>query len=98
MEEAGAELVPHQPLGAWKLTSSLAQPYRPHLSHPVSYRYVLFGEIKLAGSPSNPEDGEEVVSVDAAEIDDIVSRFESTDRLDSAELYILAHAAKAQET
>ena len=75
MEEVGTELVSHQPLGAWKLTSSLAQPYRPHLPHPVSYRYVLLGEIKLTGSPSNPEDGEEVVSVDAAEIDEIVSRF-----------------------
>ena len=98
MEEAGAELVSLRPIGAWKLISGLAEPYRPHLPHPVSYRYVLLGEIKLTGSPSNPEDGEEVVSVDAAEIDDIVSRFESIDRLDLAELYILAHAAKAQET
>ena len=59
---------------------------------------MLLEEIKLTESPSNPEDGEEVVSVDAAEIDDIVSRFESIDRLDLPELYILAHAAKAQET
>ena len=96
MEAAGAELGSHRPLGAWKLISSLAKPYRLHLPHPVSYRYVLFGEIKLTGSPSNPEDGEDVVAVDGAGIDEIASRFESINRLGSAKLYKLAHAIKTQ--
>ena len=94
IEEAGAKLVSHQPLGAWKFTSNLARPYKPHLPHPISYRYVLLGEVELVGPPSNPQGEEEVVSVECVDVETALSRFESINRPDLAELYKLASAVK----
>lgn len=90
MEEAGAQLISHQLLGAWSCHSLADKPYRPHLPHPHFYRLVIMGEIRMMHPPENPLGGEIVSSVEIAMLRDIITRFASQDRHDLAELYQLA--------
>jgi 8-oxo-dGTP diphosphatase len=87
LEEAGAEMISFQVIGAWKCNSFAEQPYRPHLPHPHFYRMVGVGEVKIEGLPQNPPGAENVVSVECAPLDCIVARFISIGRNDLAELY-----------
>lgn len=90
LEEAGAQLVTFQLLGAWYCTSLADRPYRPHLPHPAFYRVVGVGEVKIVSLPENPSGGEIVVAVDTAPLDSVVARFITAQRFDLAELYQLA--------
>ena len=75
MEEAGARLITFEPFGAWHCFSTAPKPYRPHLPHPEFYRLVGYGAVEIIGSPENPEDGEQVASVEFVPIDEAVQRF-----------------------
>jgi len=90
LEEAGAKLKTFQILGAWRCHSFAEKPFRPHLSHPESYRLVGVGEIEIVRSPQIPADGEEVVLVESVPLEVAVGRFRDTDRKDLAELYQFA--------
>jgi 8-oxo-dGTP diphosphatase len=90
MEEAGAQLISCQLIGAWQCFSMAGKPYRPYLPFPRYYRLVLHGEIKFVGAPTNPSDGEKVVSVQLASLGIVMSRFRAQNRQDLAELYLLA--------
>ena len=90
IEEAGARLITFEPLGAWHCFSTAAKPYRPHLPHPEFYRLVGYGAVEIIGSPENPEDGEQVTSVEFVTIEEAAQRFRSINRFELAELYQLA--------
>jgi 8-oxo-dGTP diphosphatase len=90
LEEAGARLVTFEPLGAWHCHSSVLEPYRPHLPHPGSYRFVGFGEVEIVGEPKHPEGGEKVVAVECVSIEEASRRFLAVGRPELAELYRLA--------
>ena len=90
LEEAGAHLVSFKPLGAWHCHSNGSRPYRPHLPHPESYRFVGYGEVEVVGQPENPEGGERVVGVDLASAEEAEQRFLSVGRPELGELYRLA--------
>jgi 8-oxo-dGTP diphosphatase len=90
MEEAGARILSFKSLGAWKCRSLAEKPYRPHQPHPFFYRYVCVGEVELVGTPLNPADGEQVVSVEVLPLDEIVRRFNAQNRPEIAQLYQLA--------
>ena len=90
MEEAGARLITFEPLGAWYCFSTAPKPYRPHLPHPEFYRVVGYGAVEIIGSPENPEDGEQVASVELVPIEEAVQRFRTINRFELAELYQLA--------
>ena len=50
-------------VGRYVASSAAAEPYRPHLSHPVcSWGYYVV-PVQRVGTPLNPADGEEVVEV-----------------------------------
>jgi len=50
-------------VGRYVASSTAAEPYRPHLSHPVcSWGYYVV-PVQRVGAPLNPADGEEVVEV-----------------------------------
>ena len=89
-EVAGAELSHFEALGAWRMHSQLPKPFRPHLPHPESYRYVVYADVKLVGQPSNPDDGEPIRSVEIVPIDVAATHFRASGRPDLAELYELA--------
>ena len=95
MEEAGARLITFEPFGAWHCFSTASKPYRPHLPHPEFYRLVGYGAVEITGNPENPEDGEQVASVEFVPIDEAVQRFRDINRFELAELYQLA--AKVRE-
>ncbi len=94
MEEAGAQLLDYHIFGQFYCESTADKPYRPHIPHPHFIRILGFGEVKIVGRPSNPADGEQVMSVAAAEIEEAVRRFERIDRHDIAEMYKLAHVIR----
>ena len=96
IEEAGARLITFEPLGAWHCFSTASKPYRPHLPHPEFYRLVGYGAVEIIGNPENPEDGEQVASVEFVPIEEAVQRFRDINRFELAELYQLA--AKVSET
>lgn len=90
LEEAGAQLISFQVVGAWHCTSLAEEPYRPHLPHPEFYRVVGVGEVKRVGLPQNPPGGEKVVAVELAPLEIVVARFVAGGRDDLAELYQFA--------
>ncbi len=97
LEEAGAQLLTFELLGAWHCWSSAPAPYRPHLPHPESYRVVGYGEVALVGSPTNPPDGEQVIEVACVSVEEAVWRLRTSwpDLPELAELYQLAAALRA---
>lgn len=90
IEEAGARLISFEPLGAWRCFSTAPKPYRPHLPHPEFYRLVGYGAVEIIGNPENPEDGEQVASVEFVPIKEAAQRFRNVNRFELAELYQLA--------
>ena len=96
MEEAGARLITFEPFGAWHCFSTASKPHRPHLPHPEFYRLVGYGAVEIISNPENPEDGEQVASVDFVPIEEAVQRFRDINRFELAELYQLA--AKMRST
>ena len=90
IEEAGARLITFKSFGAWHCFSTAPKPYHPHLPHPEFYRLVGYGAVEIIGSPENPEDGEQVASVEVVPIKEAVQRFRAINRFELAELYQLA--------
>jgi 8-oxo-dGTP pyrophosphatase MutT (NUDIX family) len=90
LEEAGAQVLSFQPLGAWRCHNDNDKPYKPHLAHPDFYRFVGVGEVKLVAQPSNPDDGEQVIAIEALSLAQAQAHFIASGRPDLAELYELA--------
>ena len=91
LEEAGAKLLTADYIGTWQMHSFADKPYRPHLSHPITYRVVYRCKVELVSQPQIPETGgKNVVAVDAVSLTEVVARFASIDRHDLAELYQFA--------
>lgn len=96
-EELGAELESYRVFGQFRCESSSKTPFRPHIPHPRFVRLVGYGDVSIVGQPLNPEDGEQVIAVEAVELDEAVKRFEETGRQDIADLYKLAFAIRQQD-
>ena len=90
MEEAGAKITAHKPLGAWRCHNQADAPYRPHLPHPIFYRYVVVGDVTIVGEPLNPQDGETISKVEVVPLQTAVDRFNQQGRGDVAALYQIA--------
>ncbi len=78
--------------------SSTPEPYRPHLAHPKSYRFVGYGEVEIVSEPQNPEGGEQVVGVECMPIEEASRRFLALGTPELAELYRLAAAVREART
>lgn len=96
-EEAGARLLRFGPVGAWHTQSALPQPFRPHLPHPESYRYVVYGDIELLTKPANPADGEAVQQVEVLPVAIAAARLRASGRRELAELVQLAAKIRSQK-
>ena len=93
LEEAGAELISDKiiPIGAWHCHNH-GEPYRPHTPHPIYYRYVVTASVKIIDKPSNPDDGEQIVKVEAVDLETIIDRFKEANRADIADLFKIANS------
>lgn len=75
-EEAGARLRPDStgpllhPFGILRCRSHAPQPYRSHQPHPFHARVAAWCEVEIAGEPTQPEDGEQVVEVLLVDLDE----------------------------
>jgi 8-oxo-dGTP pyrophosphatase MutT (NUDIX family) len=94
LEEAGAHLLSFAPLGAWRTQSSSSKPFRPHLPHPIAYRYVVHAEVELVSQPTNV--GEQVTAVEVVPVDAAAARFRAIGRPELAELYLLAALVRSK--
>jgi 8-oxo-dGTP diphosphatase len=90
VEEAGAKLISYAVFGAWHCYSLAAKPYRPHLPHPEHYRIVGFGCVEMMQPPTNPSDGEKILSVATVSLGEAIKRFAASGRSDLSQLYQLA--------
>jgi 8-oxo-dGTP diphosphatase len=64
LEEAGCALVgPVHVFAHQAVRSHNPAPYRPHLTHPESAWAFATARVEVAGEPTNPPDGEQVVEV-----------------------------------
>lgn len=90
LEEAGAVLCSFQILGAWHCVSMAEKPYRPHMPFPEFYRLVGYGQVELKSLPTNPPDGEQIAAVECISLEQAVTKFQSSQRYDLAELYQFA--------
>ncbi|QHT63902.1 NUDIX domain-containing protein [Paenibacillus lycopersici] len=91
MEELGAELVTYRLFGHFECESSAPAPYRPYIPHPRFRRLIGYGDVAIVGQPLNPDDGEQVVRVEAMPIEEAVRLFEASDRPELAELYLAGY-------
>ena len=89
MEEVGARLVSYAVFGAWHCFSLAAKPYRLHLPHPEHSRKVGFGSVEVIQTPTNPSDGEKILSVATVSLKEAIQRFEASGRFDLSQLYQL---------
>lgn len=96
-EELGAELESFRVFGQFRCKSSSKTPYRPHIPHPHFVRLVGYGDVRIVGEPLNPEDGEQVIAVEAVDLAEAVKRLEETGRQDIADLYKLAFAIRQED-
>jgi 8-oxo-dGTP pyrophosphatase MutT (NUDIX family) len=90
LEEAGAELLSFQVLGAWHCNSLAKKPYRPHLPFPEFYRLVGCGQVELNTVPSNPPDEEQIAAVECVSLKQTIANFQGCQRHDLVELYQFA--------
>lgn len=97
-EELGAELLSYTLFGCFQCHSTAKEPYRPHIPHPNFVRLVGYGEVRLVHPPLNPPDGEQVAAVEIVNIEEAVRRFQAIGRFDIAELYLLAHLLRTQQS
>lgn len=71
LEEAGARLVgPLQHVGAFACVSYQPAPYRPWQAHPRQAWVHSTADVVVDASPTNPEDGEDVVEVRTVTVDE----------------------------
>jgi len=90
LEEAGAELLDMRYIGAWRCRSTQPAPHRPHVPHPIFFRAVALGEVRVVGEPAVPPGGELISEVAVVPLEEAVERFRGTGRADLADLYRLA--------
>lgn len=94
LEETGARLISVEVVGRIHLRSGLAEPYRPYLPHPEFHQVVTFAEVELIGSPTNPPDGERVLSVELFPIDEAIQRLRAANPFEAQLVSFVADVRK----
>lgn len=95
-EEAGATLTgPVRWVGAHYCVSDRAEPYKPWQPHPHKAWLWCYAEVTLDSSPTNPDDGEQVLEVRAVDVAE-ASRLLLTDGEQFGELINLTLELRAQ--
>jgi 8-oxo-dGTP diphosphatase len=90
LEEAGARPLWVEVVGRLHFWSGFDAPYRPHLPHPEFHQVVTYAEVELVGTPTNPSDGEHVLSVELVSIVRAVDRLGVTNPFEAALLSFVA--------
>jgi 8-oxo-dGTP diphosphatase len=90
LEEVGARPLLVEVVGRIHFWSGLDAPYRPHLPHPEFHQVVTYGEVELVGEPTNPPDGEHVLSVDLIPIGEAIERLRAANAFEAELLRFVA--------
>ncbi len=90
MEETGATFESCTPFAYWECHSDDELPWRPFLAHPDFLRVVCFADVVIGGSPTNPEDAEQVTEVVLVTLDEAIARFQQDGRPELGAIYALA--------
>lgn len=89
-EEAGATFETCHPFAWWTCHSYDAQPWRPFFQHPDFIRAVAWADVEQIGSPTNPEDAEQIADVLRVSVDEATALFRTGGRPELADCYQLA--------
>jgi 8-oxo-dGTP pyrophosphatase MutT (NUDIX family) len=92
LEEAGARPLSVEVVGRLHFWSGFDAPYRPHLPHPEFQQVVTYADVELVGTPTNPPDGEHVLSVELFSIGEAIDRLRVTSPFDAELLSFVAEA------
>lgn len=95
MEETGATFESCAPFAYWECHSDDELPWRPFLAHPDFLRVVCFADVVIGGSPTNPEDAEQVTEVVLVTLDEAIARFQQDGRPELGAIYALAAELRA---
>jgi 8-oxo-dGTP diphosphatase len=90
LEEAGARPLAVEVVGRLHFWSGFDAPYRSHLPHPEFHQVVTYAEVELVGAPTNPPDGERVLSVELVPIDEASDRLHVTNPFEGELLSFVA--------
>lgn len=95
MEEVGVRVRRFAPVGAVRFRSDATEPYRLHLPHPEYFWLVGYAEVEIVGEPTQPEGGEEIVSVHRMTLSAAVDAILAHDAEEKAwEVALLTHVAE----
>lgn len=79
-------------MGRLHFWSGFDAPYRSHLPHHEFHQVVSYAEVELVGTPTNPPDGERVLSVELVPIDEAIDRLQVTNPFEAELLRFVAEA------
>jgi 8-oxo-dGTP diphosphatase len=96
LEEAGARPLSVDVVGRIHFWSGFDAPYRPYLPHPEFHQVVAFAEAELVGTPTNPPDGEHVVSVEVLPTDEAIARLQAANPFEAELLSFIAEARQTR--
>jgi GrpB-like predicted nucleotidyltransferase (UPF0157 family) len=96
LEEAGARPLSIEVVGRIRFWSGLDAPFRPHLPHPEFHQVVTYAEVEVVGNPSNPPDGEQVLSVEQLLVEGAVERLRAGNPLEAELLRFVADVREEQ--
>jgi ADP-ribose pyrophosphatase YjhB (NUDIX family) len=96
LEEAGVRPLSVEVVGRIHFWSGLDTPYRPHLPHPEFHQVVTYAEVERAGEPTNPPDGEHVVSVESMLIDAAIEQLGAANPFEAELLSFVADVREAR--
>jgi 8-oxo-dGTP diphosphatase len=96
-EEAGARPVSVDVVGRIHFWSGFPAPYRPHLPHPEFHQVVSYAEIEMIGVPTNPPDGEHVLSVELLAIDEACERLRIANPFEAELLHLVAQIRQTSQ-
>lgn len=89
-EEAGSEVDSCHPFAILECVSHDAKPWRDFLAHPKFERLVCVGQVHKISEPENPDNSEQVASVELMPVPEAIELLSEADRSELADLYALA--------
>jgi ADP-ribose pyrophosphatase YjhB (NUDIX family) len=90
LEEVGARPVSVEVVGRIHFWSGADRPYRSHLPHPEFHQVVSYAAVEIVGAPTNPPDGEHVLSVNLIPVDRAVKTLRAENAWESDLLRFVA--------
>jgi len=95
LEETGTRPLSVDVIGRIRFWSGAAEPVRAYLPFPEFHQVVTFANVEIVGEPTNPVDGEHVISVELEPVPHAVERLRETNPFESQLLELVSELRDA---